>query len=238
METLLRGKKYSWQDYFSDKKIGSYKFSTDDFFRKEAREKLFHLNGGRYLLDFGCGAGELLIHYAPNYEKVVGVDFSISMLFEAERKIWQEHYKNVDLILADDKMIWNKLNFSFDRITATSVIQYMTPEQTDSFVENASAYLNDDGKIAFFDIIDPRLYSLWKIGWFSGNFKFWKSLSKINLQAFMQTSTLKSCPIDEVGATYNPYIIENIANKHDLKMECVRSMYSEYRYHAILSKVS
>jgi cyclopropane fatty-acyl-phospholipid synthase-like methyltransferase len=237
METLLRGEKYTWQDYFSDK-MDSYKLSTWEFFRKEAKEKLFHLNGGRSLLDFGCGAGELLIHYAPNYEKVVGADFSSSMLFEAERKVWQEHCKNVSLILADDITIWDKLNLSFDRIAATSVIQYMTPEQIDSFVENASGYLNDDGKIAFFDIIDPRLYFLWKTGWFSGNFKFWKSLSKINLQAFIQTSTSKKYSTGAVESSYNPHLIEKITNKHGFKMEYIRSMYSEYRYHAILSRVS
>ena len=67
----------------------------------EAREKLFHLDGGRTLLDFGCGAAELLTYYAPEYEQLVGVDFSESMLKEANKRIEKNNYKNIDLILAD-----------------------------------------------------------------------------------------------------------------------------------------
>ncbi|WP_332881640.1 hypothetical protein [Methanosarcina horonobensis] len=79
----------------------------------------------------------------------------------------------MDLILADDKTIWDELNLKFDRITATEVVQYFTPEQLEDFIHNASEYLNKDGKIVLFDIIDPKLYYLWKIGWFSHNFMSW-----------------------------------------------------------------
>ncbi|KKG07857.1 class I SAM-dependent methyltransferase [Methanosarcina sp. 2.H.A.1B.4] len=239
METVLNKSEFSWKEYFSDKKKGGHRFSTEEFLAKEAQEKLFHLGGGKTLLDFGCGAGELLIYYIPKYERVVGADFSSSMLFEAEKKIWQQKYKNVDLILADDNTVWDKLSLSFDRITATAVIQYLTPEQIDAFIRNASEYLNEEGKIVFFDIIDPRLYSLWKLGWFSENFRLWKSLSKVGMGCLRQVSgILKNRPGDIIGDTHNPYLIEKIANMHGFKMEYVKSMYYEYRYHVILSKMS
>lgn len=237
METALNRSKFSWAEYFSDKKTGGHRYSTEEFLFKEAKEKLFHLNGGKSLLDFGCGAGELLIYYVPNYERVVGADFSNSMLFEAEKKMWQQNYKNVDLILADDETIWDKLNLSFDRITATEVIQYMTPEQIDAFIQHASNYLNEEGKIVLFDIIDPRLYSLWKVGWFSQNFRFWKTLPRVGMGYFKQISAiLKNRPRDIIGDSHSPYLIEKIANKHGFKTEHVKSMYYEYRYHTILSK--
>ncbi|AKB35711.1 hypothetical protein MSSAC_1121 [Methanosarcina siciliae C2J] len=110
METVFKRSKFFWEDYFSDKKKGGHRFSIEEFLAKEAKEKLFHLNGGKTLLDFGCGAGELLIYYAPYYEKVVGVDFSRSMLFEAEKKVLQHEYENVDLLLADDRTVWEKLD--------------------------------------------------------------------------------------------------------------------------------
>ncbi|WP_341537205.1 class I SAM-dependent methyltransferase [Methanosarcina barkeri] len=90
----------------------------------EAKEKLFHLDGGKTLLDFGCGAGELLVYYAPEYEQLVGVDFSESMLDEASKKIKERKYDNISLIQADDKTVWDKLECSFDRITAAGVIQF------------------------------------------------------------------------------------------------------------------
>ncbi|MFY9201711.1 MAG: hypothetical protein ACOX7X_00270 [Methanosarcina flavescens] len=44
------------------------------------------------------------------------------------------------------------MNSSFDRITAAQVVQYLTPEQIDAFVNNACSHLNGGGKIIFFDI--------------------------------------------------------------------------------------
>nr|WP_048158813.1 methyltransferase domain-containing protein [Methanosarcina sp. WWM596] len=239
METVFKKSKFSWEDYFSDKTKDEHRFSTEESLAKEAKEKLFHLNGRKTLLDFGCGAGDLLIYYAPYYEKIVGVDFSSSMLFEAEKKVRHHKYKNVDLILADNRTVWEKLDTKFDQITVAGVVQYLTPEQVDDFILNASAYLNEDGKISFFDIIDPKLYSLWKIGWFSQNF--------IHRDIFLRACTsclkkisafLENRPADTIGNSYSPQIIEKIARKNGFQMEYAKSMYYEYRYHAILSKIS
>ena len=78
----------------------------------------------------------------------------------------EKEYQNVRLIEADDRTVWNELDTPFDRITATEVLQYLTFEQIENFVVNASGYLKSNGKIVFFDIIEPRSYILWKIGFF------------------------------------------------------------------------
>ncbi len=229
--------KFSWSEYFSDKKDGGHRHSTEEFLSKEAKEKLLHLDGGTSLLDFGCGAGELLIYYAPRYEMVVGVDFSSSMLDEARRKVAENKYDNVCLIKADDKTVWNEVSSLFDRITTTEVLQYLTFEQIDSFIETASKYLNNDGKIVFFDIIEPRSYILWKIGFFSKRIHYWKVLPTIFVESFDYISaSLNNSPKDIIGYSHNPYKIEKIANKYGFEMEYIRSIYYEYRYHAILSR--
>lgn len=236
MGAVLKRSDFSWKEYFSDKKKGGHRFSTEEFLSKEAREKLFHLNGGKTLLDFGCGAGELLIYYVPNYEKVVGADFSRSMLSEAEKKI-QQARGSVDLIFADDRTIWSELNQKFDRITATEVVQYFTPEQLEDFIINASGYLNKGGKIVLFDIIDPKLYSLWKIGWFSQNFISWSIPVRAYCGCIRRISAfLKNQPGDIIGYSHSPHLIKKIALRNDFQMEYVSSMYYEYRYHVILSK--
>jgi cyclopropane fatty-acyl-phospholipid synthase-like methyltransferase len=238
METALKKSEFSWEEYFSDKKKGGHRFSTEEFLVKEAKEKLFHLSGGKTLLDFGCGAGELLIYYAPNYEKVVGADFSKSMLFEAEKRVRQHKYGNVDLVLADDRTVWGGLNQKYDRITATAVVQYFTPEQLENFIQNASIYLSESGKIVFFDIIDPKLYSLWKIGWFSPNFISWNIFIRACMDCVKRISAfLKNQPCDIIGNSYSPHIIEEIARRNGFQTEYVKSMYYEYRYHVILSKI-
>jgi len=161
------------------------------------------------------------------------------MLFEAEKKVLQHKYKNVDLLLADDRTVWEKLDTKFDQITATGVVQYLTPEQIDSFIRNASGYLNEGGKISFFDIIDPRLYSLWKIGWFSQNFIHRDILLRACTGCVKRVSAfLKNRPADIIGNSYNPHRIEKIARKNGFRTGYAKSMYYEYRYYAILSRIS
>lgn len=228
--------KNTWEEFFANKKHGGHRYSTEEFLCKEAREKLFHLNRGKTLLDFGCGAGELLVYYAPEYEKLVGADFSASMLEEADKRIRERKYENINLILADDKTVWEKLDSSFDRITAAGVIQYLTDEEVDNFISNASKHLNKGGKIVLFDILNPHLYPLWKIGLFSRDVGCWKIFRKIGFEArTIISAKLKNRPKDILGYTHNPYTIEKIANKHGFKIEFVQSMYYEYKYHAIIS---
>lgn len=225
-----------WKEFFADKKCGGHRSSAEEFLSKEAREKLFHLNGGKTLLDFGCGAGELLVYYAKEYERLVGVDFSASMLEEAGKRALERKCDNITLILANDKTVWGKLDSSFDRITAAGVFQYLTYQEIDDFIFNASKYLNEDGKIVLFDMLDPRLYPLWKMGLFSRKEGLWNIFLKTGYEVCETISAvLKNRPKDILGYSHYPLKIEKIANKHGFSMEYVQSMYYEYKYHAILS---
>ncbi|KKG09714.1 hypothetical protein EO97_09620, partial [Methanosarcina sp. 2.H.T.1A.15] len=88
-----------------------------------------------------------------------------------------------------------------------------------------------------FDLLDPRLYPLWKIGFFSRDFGYWKIFRKIGFEVLTVISaSLKNRPKDILGYTHKPRTIESIANKHGFKMEYVQSMYYEYKYHAIISR--
>ena len=224
-----------WEKFFANMRCGGHRSSAEEFILMEAEEKLFHLNGGKTLLDFGCGAGELLVHYAPKYERLVGVDFSASMLDEASKRIREKKCENVSLILSDDKTVWDKLEFSFDRITAAGVFQFLTYQEIDKFIFNASRYLNEGGKIVLFDIQDSRLYPLWKIGLFSQDPKPVNVLCKVGFELkTMVSASLKNRPIDILGYTHTPNKIEKIVNRHGFNMTCVQSMYYEYKFHAII----
>lgn len=224
-----------WEEFFADKRSGGHRSSAEEFIAMEAREKLFHLDGGKTLLDFGCGAGELLVYYASEYEKTIGVDFSPSMLEEASKRIRNRECKNTTLVLADNKTVWKKLDSSFDRITAAGVFQYLTYQEIDEFIYNASKYLNKGGKIVLFDLLDPRLYPLWKIGLFSQDKRCWKFICKAVCGVKNTISaSLKNRPRDILGYSHNPNTIKKIANKNGFEMICVQSMYYEYKYHAII----
>ena len=189
----------------------------------------------KHFLTLGAVQRELLVHYAPEYERLIGVDFSASMLDEASKRIRERKCENISLILADDKTVWDKLEFSFDRITAAGVLQFLTYQEIDEFIFNASKYLNKDGKIVIFDIQDSRLYPLWKIGLFSKDPKPVNILRKVGFELkTMVSASLKNRPRDILGYTHTPYKIEKIVNKHGFEMICVQSMYYEYKFHAII----
>ncbi len=235
MKKTHTGPKNTWEGFFKDKTHGGHRYSSEEFLAMEAREKLFHLDGGKTLLDFGCGSAELLTYYAPAYEQLLGVDFSPSMLGEASKRISQRKCNNIDLILADHETLWENLDSNFDRITAAGVVQYLTFQEIDDFIAKASEYLSTDGKIVFFDILDPRLYPLWKLGVFAPNAGLLKALYRVGCD--FQSSilaALKNRPRNIYGFTHNPYKIQKIANKHDFEMRYIQSMYYEYKYHAIM----
>ncbi|MGB9928182.1 MAG: class I SAM-dependent methyltransferase [Methanosarcina sp.] len=227
--------KNAWKEFFQDKKHGGHRYSDEEFLAMEAKEKLFHLDGGKTLLDFGCGAAELLVFYASKYDRLVGVDFSESMLGQAGIRITEKKCSNIELILADDKTVWEKVNSKFDRITAAGVIQYLTFEEIDNFILNSSKHLNNNGKIVLFDILDPRLYLLWKIGYFSENAGPGDILLKIGYQfKNMLLASLQNRPRDILGIAHNSTKLQEVVEKHGFKMIRVQSMYYEYKYHAII----
>jgi cyclopropane fatty-acyl-phospholipid synthase-like methyltransferase len=235
MEKTHTKPKNIWEDFFKDKTHGGHRYSTEEFLSMEAREKLFHLDGGKTLLDFGCGSAELLTYYAPEYEQLVGVDFSTSMLGEASKRLRERKCNNIDLILANHETLWENLHFTFDRITAAGVIQYLTFQEIDAFIANASRHLSKNGKIVFFDILDPRLYPLWKLGLFAPNAGILKALYRSGCDFRTSISaTLRNRPRNIYGFSHNPYKIQKLANEHGFEVRCVQSMYYEYKYHAIM----
>ncbi len=74
-------------------------------------------------LDFGCGAGRIIIPLAEIAEHVVGMDVSDSMLKEARKNCNEYSAKNVSLLKSDDKL--SSLNRSFDFIHSTIVFQHI-----------------------------------------------------------------------------------------------------------------
>lgn len=104
--------KIYWKDYWADKTDGQHRRQDEDFMENEAKEKLFLLEGGKSILDFGCGAAELLTYYSRVYDFNVGADFSASMLKSAAKRL--EQFNSIDkvrLLHADDSQVWRSKLF-------------------------------------------------------------------------------------------------------------------------------
>lgn len=80
------------------------------------------------VLDFGCGVGRLLVHFAPTAAEVVGVDVSTSMLEEAQRNCDEFGVSNVRLFPSDDRLT-ALAGSHYELIHSFIVFQHMAPER-------------------------------------------------------------------------------------------------------------
>jgi len=227
-----------WRKDWALRFAGGHRSTNDAFLEREAEEKILHMGGGGSLLDFGCGAAELLAFYASRFDELVGVDFSATMLVQARQRLERQSAENVRLLEADDESVWRLLEGqTFDVITATEVVQYLDRAQLDSFIGNAARHLNEGGRIALFDILHPLLYRLAYLGAFSSHRTPWHALGASVLTIAKRLGRrLRGWPPDVVGFSYDPSYLARTADHFELTTQVVWSMFYEYRYHAILTK--
>lgn len=225
-----------WKIFWQDKQSSLQRHCTDDFHNKLAKERLFHLGGGGTLLDFACGAGEVLKFMAPSFSRIVAADFSPSLINNAKELMAQHNIDNITFIEADDKTVWQNNSDTFDAISAAGVLQYMTAEQVSDFIACAKQRLNRDGMIALFDILDPLIYPLFAMGAFQGKVGKTKMIARYaKSKALAIGRALRGKPGSDMGYVHYPQQIEHFALQNGLRMERVSSIYHEYRYHALLT---
>jgi cyclopropane-fatty-acyl-phospholipid synthase len=233
--------KMYWQEYWAKQVDGMHRWKTEEAYEKMAKEKLFHIEGGDSLLDFGCGSADLLCYYAKGYRTVIGVDFSKPMLENAQKRLVEKECNHVKLLYANDETVWEMVNQKFDRIILNGVVQYLDEKQIENFIKNALKFLNTNGKIALLEIVDPRFLLVFNSGVLSdidnnkesSKIRIFRSLVMEFFSRILRR--LKGYPQNGLGNAYHPLSISKIAIKYNLQMEYVCSMYYEYRYHAILS---
>lgn len=87
-------------------------------------EKFLELQGGETILDAGCGNGALSRYLAKRGGKVLGIDFSVSLLESAKKRSEGIEYQIMDLTDRDDlKKLANSRQF--DRIVCSMVLHDM-----------------------------------------------------------------------------------------------------------------
>ena len=237
-------KKTFWKNYWDNQSDGQHHSQEEMFLKNESEEKLFYLEKGENLLDFGCGSADLLVYYAPFFKFLVGADGSKLMLKKAKERLSSFNTSNnIRLINSDNYLIWNDLakelgnDFKFDCITTGQVIQYLDKKETENFIHNSLHHLTDDGKICLFDIVDSRTFALWKAGLFKSNSLNFTVMLKLLINYTKGLiKRLLGKPFQDIGYVYPPSFFANLAQKYNLKISYFNSMYYDYRYHIIIYK--
>lgn len=79
------------------------------------------------VVDFGCGAGRLVVPFAQIAQQVVGLDVSRSMLDEAARNCTARGLGNARLLMSDDEL--SGLTGEYDLVHSFIVFQHIPPER-------------------------------------------------------------------------------------------------------------
>jgi len=234
----------TWQRYWAGKTHGQHAFKDEIFLARKANAQLALLGPGKSLLDFGCGAAELLVHMAPHYKYIIGADFSSSMLSMAQKRATSYKLTNIDWIEADDVTIWNNPIIkegkgqvrTFDHITCAEVVQYLTPKQIERFLDNALSHINPGGRLLLSGCIEPLLLQKWRKGAFVPSWQkgiyFLKNFARQAVIIYRKINKFEH--VDPNGNAYPEEFMWQLAAKHGLNMEIYPSTIFEYRYDVLI----
>lgn len=93
--------------------------------------------GRKRMLEIGCGAGRMLVHFAPHFEHVIGVDIAPEMIDRARRRM----PANVELAVVEGADLAPAADASVDLVLSIQVFQHV-PE-----AEVVGAYLAETRRV-------------------------------------------------------------------------------------------
>ena len=241
------------QEFWSAQVSSLHRSSDPQFYEQKASEHAALIPVAERTepaVDLGCGAGELLQHFADLVNVRVGLDYSESMLDRARVALGD---RDIELSSADafeflptaSQPTWT---------TTGALNQYLDAAQIDRLVE---IFADNDHARGFylFDAVDPLRYRLLPLGigytkpdshgpvrkatWILKARRFaGKALGAARL--YMAILTVRSGSRlggPGMGYGYFPSFWHGLASKHGLDIEIVSSRLYEYRYHVLLRKV-
>lgn len=109
------------------------------------------------IVDFGCGAGRLVVPFAQVAQQVVGLDVSPSMLNEARRNCASFRLNNVRLLLSDDEL--TGLTGEYDLVHSYIVFQHIPPERGRVILRRLLDFIAPGGMGAIHVLYGKRIHA-------------------------------------------------------------------------------
>jgi ubiquinone/menaquinone biosynthesis C-methylase UbiE len=115
----------------------------------------------RSALDFGCGVGRLVIPLAREFDSVVGIDVSASMIEEAKRNCKAAGIQNIELILSGEGLATEQRRFDF--VHTFIVLQHIPANRGVEIIARLVDAVNDGGAAAIHFIFTRETNSVVKL---------------------------------------------------------------------------
>lgn len=243
---MTKSKRWTASKRFWETQVVSrHRDDSDEFYRLKAREHaalLSEKDRSVGIVDLGCGAGELLAHFARYATVEAALDYSESMLDRARQRL---DGRGIELILEPDictRMAQAKYPAW---IACGSVNQYLDERAQrrllTTFARNARAT-----SLYYFDCVDPIRYAVRNLGCdylatglpsvrAIAAFAFRTARQILSGDVFRAARWLGS---ESMGWGYLPYFWRRECARLDLHVEFVSSAMYEYRYHVMVRKIA
>ena len=103
-----------------------------------------------YILDVGCGTGELTKKLSLFGKEIIGIDISENMLNEAEKRNYDEKIRYIKISVED---YLEETDKQFDIIISIAALHHMNEEKILKIMKNK---LTESGKILILDLVQNK----------------------------------------------------------------------------------
>lgn len=237
------------ESFWSRQISSRHRFADDQYFARKAQEHaalMPEADRAAGCIDLGCGAGELLGHFAGHVKVDAALDYSPSMLAKAAERL-----SGRDILLSSADIFAHLPRCGHEVwVSSQAVNQYLNPEELDRFLELFSRHERARA-LYLFDCVDPLRYALvpFGVGYYPAvrsttPLRRWRRRMGLTVRrcgvALVLTLGLLGRPAQKMsigmGYGYLPAFWWRAASKRGLTLEIVSSQLYEYRYHVVLRK--
>jgi cyclopropane-fatty-acyl-phospholipid synthase len=222
--------------HWNGKTDGGHRYSTERWLQKYASELLAMLPSRGTLVDVGCGACQLTIYLAPEFERVYAVDFSEAMLATARQRIESHGLMNVQLLSGTAQKLPEVISGA-NVVLSYLLLQYLTLADLSQHLRECQRVLDKGGMVLAATIPNSALKDLYYRGRLIpgqgqfGRMRRWIQLTRRRIIAYFQRDLLW----DGIGNWFSQADIEKIADECGFDVEFRNSWFYEYRFHALLT---
>tara|TARA_B110001452_G_scaffold149371_1_gene124319 strand:+ start:6036 stop:6770 length:735 start_codon:yes stop_codon:yes gene_type:complete len=211
-------------------------FNTLDWYKKYAEEMIPYFSKRDIVLDCGCGSGEMITSAAKYFNKIIGVDFSQSMLDKAKQIIKLNNVDNIELLCANFTEIDEYSKQKVNGIYNNGVLQYIHFDETLIFLEKAKRQLIDGGEIIFFNVPNIKYLDLYGLRVFHSDervnpINLLKKHVRLSKDIIKEKIKNKNYIYDAgIGYWYSEEDFRELAKLSGLKVEISASKFLHYAY--------
>jgi len=229
-----------FKEFWESQTTPLHAHAQEKWFDRYASEIRNYLPQQGIIVDAGCGSGEILLRLLPQYKKIVGIDYSQSMLDQTRMKVGNSAF--VELHCGSITQIKSYCAEEVDAIYCNGVIQYLSKEELLKFVKDSLDVLSPSGSLLLLQIPNINCRTLFRLGFYRHESKVpFSSILKgmISLFAKDLINLIKGRKSDDgIGNWYSMEEMKQLAASLGATAEVYGSAFVNYyyRFHVVITK--